>query len=64
MLRNVKTCWILVLEPLRKIIGEYKTLIYKMAEDDAKKDPHLSEKQRASREIAKYNLNLLCDVGT
>jgi hypothetical protein len=44
MLRNVKTCWILVLEPLRKIMGEYKTLICKMAEDDAKKDPHLFEK--------------------
>jgi hypothetical protein len=64
MLRNVKTRWISVLEPLRKILGEYKTLIYKMAQDVAVKDPHLSEKQRASRETARHNLDLLCDVGT
>jgi hypothetical protein len=44
MLRKVKTCWILVLEPLRRIMGEYKTLIYKMAKDVAVKDPHLSER--------------------
>jgi hypothetical protein len=31
MLRNVKTHWISVLEPLRRILGEYKILICKMA---------------------------------
>jgi hypothetical protein len=64
MLRHVKTCWSLVLEPLKRIMGEYKTLICKMAEDAAVKDPHLSKKQRPSREIARHNLDLLCDVGT
>ena len=64
MLRNVKTRWILVLEPLRRILGEYKTLICKMAQDAAVKDPHLSEKQRASRETTMHNLDLFCDVGT
>jgi hypothetical protein len=33
MLRNVKTHWILLLEPLRRVMGEYKTLIVKMYED-------------------------------
>ena len=64
MLRNVKTCWISVLEPLRRIMGEYITLIYKMAEDVAVQDLHLSERQRASKETTRHNLDLLSDVGT
>jgi hypothetical protein len=44
MLRNVRTHWISVLEPLRRILGEYKTLICKMAKDAAVKDPHLTDK--------------------
>jgi hypothetical protein len=51
MLRNMKTRWISVLEPLRRILGEYKTMICKMAEDAAIKDLHLSDKQRASRRM-------------
>ena len=63
MLRNVRTCWISMLELLRRILGEYKTLICKMAKDAAVKDLHLSDKQRASRENARHNLDLLYDVG-
>jgi len=33
MLRNVKTQWISLLEPLRRIMDEYKTLVVKMCED-------------------------------
>ena len=63
MLKIVKTGWILVLEPLRKIMGEYKTLICKMAEDAVVKDRHFTKKQRASRKIVRHNLGLLCDLG-
>ncbi len=30
ILRNVKTCWILILEPLKCVLVEYKTLNVKM----------------------------------
>jgi hypothetical protein len=55
MLRNVKTRWILLLEPLRRVMGEDKTLIVKMCEDAAIKEPALTPKQTTSRESAKYN---------
>jgi hypothetical protein len=42
MLGNVKIHWILVLEPLKRIIGKYKTLTCKMAEDVVVKDLHLT----------------------
>jgi hypothetical protein len=45
-------------------MGEYKTLIVKMCEDAAIKEPALTPKQVASRESAKYNCDLLCDIGT
>jgi hypothetical protein len=31
ILQNVKTCWILILEPLKRVLVEYKTLNVKMA---------------------------------
>jgi hypothetical protein len=64
MLRNVKTRWISLLEPLRRVMGEYKTLIVKMCEDAAVKEPALTPKQAASRESARHNCDLLCDIGT
>lgn len=39
MLRNVKTQWLSLLEPLKRVMGEYKTLIVKMCEDVAIKEP-------------------------
>jgi hypothetical protein len=44
MLRNVKTQWISLLEPLKRILGKYKTLIVKMCEDAAIKEPALTPK--------------------
>jgi hypothetical protein len=62
ILNNVKTRWISLLEPLKRVLGEYKTLIAKMCEDAAVKD--LEPKAREAIEKAKHNLDLLCDVGT
>jgi hypothetical protein len=59
ILNNVKTRWISLLEPLKRVLGEYKTLIAKMCEDAAVKDP-----EPKVTEKAKHNLDLLCDVGT
>jgi hypothetical protein len=42
ILRNIKTRWILLLEPLKRVMGEYKTLIVKMCEDATIKDPRIS----------------------
>jgi hypothetical protein len=64
MLRNIKAGWISLLEPLRRVMGEYKTLIVKMCKDIAVMEPALISKQTTSRKSAKYNCNLLCDVGT
>ena len=62
LLRNVKTRWISVLEPLKRIMVEYKTLIVKMAEDAAVKNPNAKDKEVSAK--ARNNLDLLCDVGT
>ena len=64
MLRNVKTHWLSLLEPLKRVMGEYKTLVVKMCEDAAVKEPELTAKQAAAREAARQNYDLLCDVGT
>ena len=64
MLRNVKTQWISLLEPLKRILEEYKILIVKMYKDVAVKEPALTQKQAVSRESAKHNCDLLCDVAT
>jgi hypothetical protein len=52
ILNKVHTRWISLLEPLKRLSGEYKTLIVKFAED---------AHQESS---AKKNLSLLCDVST
>lgn len=33
MLRNVQTRWVSLIEPLRRLLSEYRTLIYKMTAD-------------------------------
>jgi uncharacterized circularly permuted ATP-grasp superfamily protein len=53
MLKNVKTWWISLLEPLRRILGEYKTLVVKMCKDSAMKELALTPKQQISRESAR-----------
>lgn len=45
-------------------MGEYKTLIAKMCEDAALKEPEMTSKQAMARETARHNYDLLCDVGT
>jgi hypothetical protein len=64
MLRKVKTHWISLLEPLRRVMGEYKTLIVKMYKEATVKEPAFTPKQATFRESAKHNCNLFCDVGT
>jgi hypothetical protein len=51
VLQNVKTRWINMLAPLKRVGKKYKTLIVKMAIDSG------------SVEVAKTNLVNLCDVG-
>jgi hypothetical protein len=53
-----------LLEPLRRILGEYKNLIVKMCEDAEIKEPEITGKQATSKETARQNLDLLCDVRT
>jgi hypothetical protein len=62
ILNNVKTRWISLLEPLKRVLGKYKTLIAKMCEDAVVKDP--KSKAKEVIEKAKRNLDILCDVGT
>jgi hypothetical protein len=64
ILRNVKTRWISLLDPLKRIMGEYKTLIVKMCEDAAVKEPEMTVKQQAARDSARRCFDMLCDVGT
>jgi hypothetical protein len=64
MLKNVKTRWINLLEPLRRVLAEYKTLVVKMCEDSAVKELAFIPKKQASRESARRNLDFLCDIGT
>jgi hypothetical protein len=64
MLKNVKTHWISLLEPLRRVLAKYKTLVVKMCEDSTMKEPTLTPKQQASRESARRNLDFLCDIST
>lgn len=64
MLRNVKTRWISLLEPLKMVMEEYKTLVVKICEDATVKETELTAKQTAVKETTRCNYNLLCDVGT
>jgi hypothetical protein len=50
ILRNVKTRWISCLEPVKRVMSEYKALVLKM---------HLDSQSLAT---AKANLNLLCEI--
>ena len=52
------------LRALRRVLSEYKILVLKMYEDSTVKEPALIPKQQASRETARQNLDLLCDIGT
>jgi uncharacterized circularly permuted ATP-grasp superfamily protein len=45
MLKNVKTRWISLLEPLKRVLAEYKTLVVKMCEASAVKERALIPKQ-------------------
>ena len=64
MLQNIKADWISLLEPLWRVIGEYKTFIVKMCKDAVVMELILISKQTISRKLAKYNCNLFCDIGT
>jgi len=59
MLHNLKTRWISLLEPLRRIVDEYKTLVVKMREDVVVKEPNLTAKQAATKESTRLNYELL-----
>jgi hypothetical protein len=50
ILRNVKTRWISCLEPVKRVMSEYKALVLKMHMDSS------------SLATAKANLNLLCEI--
>jgi hypothetical protein len=50
LLWNLKTCWILMLSPLKCVLGEYKSLVVKMHIDAPK------------NKLARENLDLLCDL--
>lgn len=52
MLPTVRTRWISMFEPLKRILSEYKTLIVKMSKDAI-------EESKAT-----HNLMLLCDLST
>jgi hypothetical protein len=52
ILGSVRTRWINMLEPLKRVLSEYKTLIVKMSKD-------ATEESKAA-----HNLMLLCDVST
>jgi len=43
---------------------EYKTLVAKMYEDAAIKEPKLTTKKAIAKESARHNYDLLCDVDT
>ena len=64
ILQNVKTQWIALLEPLKRVMGEYKTLIVKMWEDAIVQQPKMTSKQAPARESARHNYDLLCDINT
>ena len=64
MLRNVKTRWLSPLDPLKRVMGEYKALVATMCEDSAVKEPQLTAKQAAAKETTRHNYDLLCDIGT
>jgi hypothetical protein len=50
LLQNIKTCWISMLNPLKCVLGEYKSLVVKMQIDALENKP------------VRENLDLLCDL--
>jgi hypothetical protein len=54
----------LLLDPLRRIMEEYKTLLVNMCNDAVVKEPKLTAKQRTAKDSARHNYSLLCDLGT
>jgi hypothetical protein len=50
LLKNVKTWWISMLEPTKRVMSEYHTLVVKMALDST------------NNNSAKVNFELLCDI--
>ena len=64
ILKIINTWWISLLKPLERFIGEYKTLIVKMCKDVVVKKLEMIFIQAATRELARHNYELLCDVGT
>jgi hypothetical protein len=57
IIRNVKTCWLSMLSPLKRVMSEYQTLVHKMHEDSMD-----STTTHISRESAKANYDLLVDI--
>ena len=55
MLKNVKTRWISLPESLKRVLGEYRTLIVKMCDDATVKEQALTARQAATTESAKRN---------
>lgn len=53
ILRDVKTRWLSMVSPLKRVMSEYMTLVHKMAED---------AKDATSPHVAKSNFNLLVDI--
>jgi len=47
-----------LLDPLRRVMGEYKTLVAKMCQDATVKEPELAMKEAAAKELARHNYNL------
>jgi hypothetical protein len=50
LLKNVKTRWISLLEPTKRVMSEYRTLVVNMALDST------------NNNSAKVNFELLCDI--
>jgi hypothetical protein len=57
IIRNIKTRWLSMLSPLKRVISEYRTLVQKMQEDSLD-----STSTFASRESSRANLELLLDI--
>jgi len=59
MLCNVKTWWISLLDTLRRIIGEYKTLVAKMCQDSTVKELELKVKQAIVQKTRQGTITML-----
>jgi hypothetical protein len=57
IIRNIKTRWLSMVSPLKRVISEYRTLVQKMQEDSCD-----CTSTFASRESSRANLELLLDI--